>query len=214
MLSAHDRPPVVALDDHIGSSDQALLSGILRSGRLPFVLSPDLQTSRSQLLGKSSAPTRFKPLNPIGYTVRESAPELHWQPLPGASAYQVKIFDSSYRLMEASPLLTTTAWRVTTPLPRNTLYSWQVTATINHQTVVAPQLPDPEARFFVLSEDDERALQQANQKFAGNHLLLAAKYAQHGLCPEALAEIQTLKLANPALPISLALSRARANLVR
>jgi hypothetical protein len=72
-------------------------------------------------------------------------------------------------------------------------------------------VPDPEARFFVLSEENARAAQEDGRAFAGNHLLLAAKYAQLGLCQQTLAEIQALKNANPASPIAGRLEQSTRN---
>lgn len=217
LLSLRDGGSVIGIDAKgamdapatLSPEDESLLAGVLHSGELTVQQAPGLETHRSQLLGTATPRhSLFAPLSPVGYSVLEVSPTLHWQALPKATSYQVKIFDADYKLIETSEALQSTSWTVSSPLERGKIYSWQIVASVNHETVVAPQIPDPEARFLVLDAAATSDLQDMSKALAGNHLLLAAKYAAHGLCHETSLELQALKNANPLSPTVVEIQRS------
>ena len=69
--------------------------------------------------------------------------------MPGASRYQVAIFDARFEEVARSEAITGTEWTPARPLPRGVTLSWQLTATTARGAVQAPVPPAPEARFRV-----------------------------------------------------------------
>jgi len=185
-----------------------LVTETLRTGQLPFHRRAELFTKRAALSGDQPKESQFHLLSPLGYVVKEARPRLTWQALAQAKSYQVQIFDSSYNLVESSPKIESASWTVAVPLERGKVYSWQVTAFLDRQSVSAPQVPDPEARFEVLDAAGFEALSKT--KTAG-HLASAIQFASMDLCEDALAEIEALKKenSNPVLAAKLQANAAR-----
>lgn len=84
---------------------------------------------------------------PVGTFIEDLRPTFRWQPLPGTTEYQVKVFDPNLDQVEASPAVHDTFWTSSHPLIRGRRYLWQVTTVRNVQRLVSPAPPFPEAKF-------------------------------------------------------------------
>ncbi len=138
------------------------------------------------------------PIGPIATAVRDGRPELRWAPLPGATDYEVAVYDGRYRKV-AEGRVTELRWIPDPPLPRGGLYSWRVTA---HRPataggpVTAPRPPAPEARFSVLAAGAAEAVARGERQ-AGSPLARAVLYADAGLADEAAGALAAWVRAEP-----------------
>jgi hypothetical protein len=158
----------------------------------------ELKSASGDVMG-SPTDASFALLNPVGQIVASNRPTLRWQPLRGATNYQVTITDpqANYKEVAVSPALSDAEWTVDRPLKRGRVYTWQVTARAESGEVKAPALNAPEAKFRVLERAKANELARAEEAYAGRHLTLGLLYAQAGLLDEAERELQALVKANP-----------------
>jgi hypothetical protein len=192
-----DRQETLSAPPEIPPPDRQLLIGMLRDRVLPVSVNDNLRSNRSVLLGAGGEESPFRLLSPVGETVRSPKPEFRWQPLPGSDSYKVEVFDSSFNLVLSSPAIAATSWVPGVGLPRQKLFLWQVTANRAGSTLKAPQPPDPEARFQILDERAAASIEEAQEMTPPSRLLLAIRFANAGLCRDALAEIAGLNRTNP-----------------
>jgi hypothetical protein len=61
--------------------------------------------------------------------------------------YQIAVFGPEFQPVAKSQPLTINAWRCGTPLIHGKEYLWQLTASVGGRKTLAPQPPEPEARF-------------------------------------------------------------------
>jgi len=184
--------PALSLPESWSREDRADVESVLRAGRLPErALPADLAVRRSILLGAAESGF-FAPLSPISEIVETDHPCFKWQPLSGAKAYMVEVYDSDFRLAIRSPWVTQTAWTAPQPLERGQRYSWQISALREGATFTAPQPPAPEARFRVLDRAKEEAIARARASGSLGHLLAAVLLAEAGMQPDAAAELTRL----------------------
>jgi Putative zinc-finger len=216
-ISLQDGASVLGLDKEghlsapasIPESDRQALATVLRDGTLAVSTQESLRRNRSVLLGPSSDPNKFHLTSPVGEMVLATTPEFRWQRLDGAQSYRVEVFDSNYRVVLKSPELTEVSWSPVQPLERDRVYVWQVTARRQGSSFRTPQPPDPEARFQILGAPQADALERTRNISPPSHLLLAIRFANAGLCRDALGEIGALEGANPH---STVLAKVRGNI--
>lgn len=114
---------------------------------------PTLQTNPSPLVLRgnrqpSTVNLEPAPLTPLGAVVTSDRPTFTWSAVPGAR-YRVEVFDTSFRPVAASDIVTVPQWTPPRPLPRGATYVWQVTAITPAGSITAPRPPAPEARFMI-----------------------------------------------------------------
>lgn len=207
LLALNDGAKRVTLDaqghlaglESLSPSDQQRVKAALMTQRVetPAALKQLASASGAVMGGSTSVP--FSLLDPIGKIVASDRPMFRWQPLEGASSYQVTITDpaANYQEIAVSPTLSNTEWKMDRPLQRGRIYTWQVTARADSREVKAPARDAPEARFKVLERAKANELARAEKAYAGSHLVLGLMYAQAGLLDEAEGEFQALVKANP-----------------
>ncbi len=110
------------------------------------------------------------------------------------------MFDGNYQKVAESPALSATTWQVGSPLARGGEYIWQVTATKGSETIRAPQRPQPDARFMVLSAVRSSEIERARSRYGRSNLVMGLVYANAGLIDEAEREFQKLAARNPGSP--------------
>jgi hypothetical protein len=140
-------------------------------------------------LAREDAP--FALLQPVGTVTLSNRPTFNWQPLAGATSYQVHILDTDFNVVAESEPLTTTSWTPPTALKRGVVYLWQVSAAKDGEVISAPAAPAPEARFKILTAAKAREVRRAVQARTGSHLELGIIYAHNGLLDDAEREFQT-----------------------
>lgn len=132
----------------------------------------------------------FALLQPVGTVTLSNRPTFNWQPLAGATSYQVHILDTDFNVVAESGALTTTSWSPPTALKRGVVYLWQVSAAKDGEVISAPAAPAPEARFKILTAAKAREVQHAVQARSGSHLELGIIYAHNGLLDDAEREFR------------------------
>ena len=155
--------------------------------RAPVLM--ELAGRPSTLMGKPEGVT-FDLLQPVGTVTLSNRPTFAWQPLAGATSYQVYVLDTDFKVVTESGPITATSWSPPTALDRGVVYLWQVSAVKDGEVVSAPAAPLPEARFKILTGSKTRELQQAVKARAGSHLALGIIYAHTGLLDDAEREFQ------------------------
>ncbi len=145
--------------------------------------------------GKESQFAQFVLIEPAGKVVLSDRPVLRWQPLAGATSYQVELVNEQYEAVAQSEALTQTSWQVPQSLARGRVYAWQVKADKDGEVIKAPQPPKPLARFRVAGQKKFAEIQ--NARSLSSHLLTGQLYVQAGLLDEAEREFRALQKANP-----------------
>lgn len=184
--------------DHLSPSYQDLVKRALLSQRIER--SPQLQgltRPPSTLMGANEPGREFSVLEPAGVVLMTDRPVFRWSKFEGASGYVVEIYDEQFKLVTASPELTTLSWTTTQSLPRGRVYSWQVKATRDGEETTVPRPPAPQAKFRVLDQAKVNELARAKRAYGTSHLTLALLYAEAGLLREAEQELRVLRRANP-----------------
>jgi hypothetical protein len=184
--------------DNLPPSYQELVKKALTSQRIER--SSQLQgltRPPSSLMGANEPGREFSVLAPAGVVVMSDRPAFRWSRFEGASGYVVEVYDAQFKLVMASPEVTTVSWTATQPLPRGQVYSWQVKANKDGQEVTVPRPPAPQAKFRVIEQGKMNELLKAKRAYGSSHLTLALLYADAGLVNEAERELQLLRKANP-----------------
>ena len=184
--------------DHLPPSYQDLVKRALASQRIER--SSQLQgltRPPSTLMGANEPGREFSVLEPAGVVLMSDRPAFRWSNFVGATSYVVEIYDDEFKLITASPELTTLSWTATQSLPRGRVYSWQVKATKEGQETTVPRPPAPQAKFRVLDQGKVNELARARRAYGTSHLTLALLYADAGLLKEAEQELRALRRANP-----------------
>jgi anti-sigma factor ChrR (cupin superfamily) len=153
---------------------------------------PSTLMSGSQNIDSSLEPERatFALLQPVGTVTLSNRPTFNWQPLAGATSYQVHILDTDFNVVAESGQVTTTSWSPPDALKRGVVYLWQVSAAKDGEVISTPAAPAPEARFKILAASKAREVQRAVKERAGSHLQLGIIYAHNGLLDDAEREFQ------------------------
>jgi hypothetical protein len=182
----------------LSPSHQQAVRTALTAGRIgtPPELA-ELTKKAGVLMGGKAEGVSFALLSPVGTVVRTTRPTFHWQPLDGASAYVVNIYDSSFSKVATSPQLSATQWTIPSSLRHGIAYLWQVTALKDGKEIKSPVQPAPEARFKILEQAKVDELERVRRAYPNSHLLLGTLYAQAGLLDDAERELRALVAANP-----------------
>ncbi len=98
-----------------------------------------LITKPSVLLGAAPQQKSFEVKAPVGTTVLTDRPLFSWREVPGASKYQVAVFDDRFQKVAESPALKVAEWTPRVPLTRGHVYSWQVTAYMDRPDIAFPR---------------------------------------------------------------------------
>lgn len=168
----------------------AVIKRALETQRIdPAPVLMELVGRPSTLMGKSRGET-FNLLQPVGTVTLSNRPIFQWQPLNGATSYQVHVLDTAFKVVVESGSITATSWSPPTALERGFVYLWQVSAVKDGEVVSAPSAPRPEARFKVLSGSKMREVQRAGKAQRDSPLALGIIYAHNGLLDAAEQEFQ------------------------
>lgn len=189
--------------DGMDRSTRELLRAALRSGRLPPGPGPiQPEVAATTLRSTEIRSGTFAVVAPVGSREVSDRPVFRWQPLPGASTYEVVIFAASLREIARSgklktPDAKTTEWRPREALPRGVPLRWQVAAEGHGRRITAPRPPDAAAAFEIVSSAAVERIEKAKAALPPSHLALAAVYAGEGLSVEAADEMAQLAARNP-----------------
>ncbi len=139
-------------------------------------------------------------ITPVAVIVEVERPGFRWKG-SRAAEYAVSVYDQHYSEVAQSGPLHQFFWAPSKPLKRGQRYSWQLKVLENGSEFTVPVPPAPEARFGVLSTEDEARLRalRANlaRQSAPSHLALGIVYANLGLLDKARAELLQLQAENP-----------------
>src|SRR5262249_17154282 len=124
-------------------------------------------------------------------------PTFQWQKLEGASNYTISVFDTSFNKITDSGSLQTITWHCNVSLKSGVTYLWQVTAVKDGKEITSPVVPEPEAKFRVLSRSASAELAQIKEQSGDSHLIMGTFYVRNGLLDDAEREFQALVTANP-----------------
>ncbi len=174
--------------------DAALYAAVIKRALETQSLDPapvlqELTGRPSSLMGKAKGET-FDLLQPVGTVTLSNRPTFQWQPLNGATSYEVHVLDTDFKVVAESGPLTATSWSPPTALTRGVVYLWQVSAVKEGEVISAPAAPRPEARFQILSGAKMREVQRAVKALAGSPLARGIIYAHNGLLDAAEQEFQ------------------------
>ncbi len=180
-------PPVVA--DLLAPDERALVDRVTSAGRLAIPESiAALRGTRGTLLGTGSG-TTLVPVAPLGTAVASSRPSFSWNPVKGAQAYSVAVYDDRFKQLARSPRVKDTTWDATIDLPRDRALTWQVTAHLGGSDLVGPAPPQPEARFQIIDEATAKSMAAVRERLASRPLELAIILANSGLLAEASEQL-------------------------
>jgi anti-sigma factor RsiW len=194
--------------DNLPAAYQSLLKKTLtsqkieRSSQLQGLTRPP-----SSLMGANDQPKDFSALEPVGNVLLTAQPTFRWSTMEGATGYVVEVYDDQFKLLAASPQVTTTSWTTPQSLSRGKIYSWQVKAIKDGQETTSPRPPAPQAKFRILDQAKATELAKAKRAYASSHLTLALLYADAGLLKEAEQELRHLQRANPNSDLARSLLR-------
>ena len=188
---------LVGLETLSPATQQAVKESLTSQGLKKPAMLDDLSGQSGTLLDTTVEGIPFALTSPTGVVIESAQPVLRWQPLSGATAYVVSIFDENFKQIAKSEQLTGASWTPAQPLARGQVYSWQVTALKDGREIVSPTPPAPEARFKVLEAAFIREIAQARKLSSGSHLTLGILYARAGLIDEARRELLELIKQNP-----------------
>jgi hypothetical protein len=186
----------------LSTEDTTLLLTVLTTHKLPEPLAPQSPGNSSPMdaapasLDAPEPQATFTLVAPLSeFTL--PAPQFRWLALPGATSYQVFVYDQSFKISAQSPPLTQLTWTVNRSLPPGESYSWVVKAATPSGTVQSPLPPAPNGRFSVVDAGVVTRIAAAQSLVPPSHLLLAAIYQRSGMTTFARTEMEELHKENP-----------------
>lgn len=184
-------PPVVAATpDPLSADERALIDRVTASGRLE--IPETIAASKGQqgtLLGSTRGPA-LVPIAPLATALASTLPAFSWNPVKGAQAYTVAVYDERFKVIAQSPRVTQPMWVATTELPRDQPLLWQVTAHLAGSTIVGPAPPQPEARFRILDRASADAAGALRARLEARPLELGILLARAGLLQDAAEQLR------------------------
>jgi hypothetical protein len=194
---------VAALKDgdlsHLDPATREAVAAAL-DGKLPRPRGLEsLVSGPATLMGPETA-AAFAPRSPLATRVGADRPTFRWTAYPGATTYEVAVFDADLQRQLASGPLTSTEWTPAKALPRGRTYLWQVTARAGGQRVTAPAPPAPEARFEIAGPDVMAEVEKRRAQAPGSHVVAALALVEAGLLDDAESELDALATDNPGSP--------------
>lgn len=179
----------VAPIDPLTADERALVDRALATGKLEMPAAiRSLAGPVGTLLGAVRVAESLEPLTPIGTAVLSETPEFTWHAMAGVTSYSVAVFDDQFKEVAHSPALTTTHWTPSVALPRGATLAWQVTAHFPSRDVLAPEPPQPEARFVVVDKATADAIIAQQARLSSQPLALGVLLAKAGLFSDAARE--------------------------
>jgi hypothetical protein len=139
----------------------------------------------------------FSLIEPAGIVLMTDRPTFRWSPLEGATGYIVEVYGGKFKLVAASPLLSSHSWTAPQSLSRGHVYAWQVKAIKDGQEITSPRPPAQQASFRILDQAKANELAKARRAYPSSHLALALLFAEAGLLKESEQELRMLQKANP-----------------
>lgn len=165
--------------------DRALAAGRVELPATVRALSAPVGT----LLGASVPVAPLMPLTPMGTAVLSGTPQFSWRGVTEAQGYTVAVFDGQFNEVARSERVTGTSWTPSKPLPRGATFAWQVTAHMGTREILAPEPPQPEARFLILDEAAAKTLNEQQTRLKDQPLVLGVLLARAGLVSDASREL-------------------------
>jgi hypothetical protein len=141
--------------------------------------------------------------------VRTTRPTLSWQPVEGAQAYTLVLFNSQGRPLYYGGPTSETSWTPPAPLQRGVIYTWRVAAYRTSETQAAARggagaTPPPSeklagavTRFKVIDAASASALERALRAAPASRVVAGVLYARAGLLDDAGREFSYLVAKNP-----------------
>ncbi len=201
-----------------GVAEQQMLQGKF-SQEVPIeqrqMIGAELHASDQPALNQPvQAPTPVRPgeqqviiTQPLGTTVEDVQPTLTWDATIDGWSYQVHVDDQNSRQTVAtSPVLDEAMWRLPTPLLRGHTYLWRVDAIPLGIRTTAKTVTSSAARFAILSDEGEQAIQNAKAHNA-SHLLLGSLYTHYEMWRDAVLEYRKMVDEVPDSPEAIKLLR-------
>ena len=177
--------------DALTADERALVDRVLASGSLEMPAAVrSLTAPVGTLLGVSREALSLEPLSPVGTAVLSVTPRFSWTAVAGATSYSVAVYDEQFKEVVRSPLVTGASWTPTVVLSRGATLAWQVTAHFPTHDVLAPQPPQPEARFVVADAATDAAIAAQQARLSDQPLALGVLLAKAGLFLDATRELQ------------------------
>ena len=206
------------IPSNLPATERQLIENALKTKRVSVAPIPKeltIKTEGRMGTGDESAP--FTLLAPIQRTVLTSTPTFVWNPLAGATDYNVKLFDNNDHPVAESGLLKTNSWKLpqSKALTRGKVYAWKVVALkdgveVSSNTPAATNVRGAltQSKFKVLDSRELREINKAKKDYGNSHLLLGLVYARAGLLEEAEHEFSALLRANPQSKVAQELLRS------
>lgn len=197
LASPAPEAPAIAGLERLSVERRARVQAALDAGVAD--LPPRLLALRQEpevLLGAGAAPT-FRLTAPLTTVTVGDRPEFRWQPIPGARAYTIAVFDDDLQPVAGPATVTETRWTPPQALVRDREYLWQVTAAVGAATVTVPAPPEPLARFRVMDAATAAALDAVVGAAPEAHLVLGLALAQAGARQEALDRLRLVPDTDP-----------------
>jgi hypothetical protein len=141
--------------------------------------------------------------------VLTTRPTLSWQPVEGAQAYTLVLFNSQGRPLYYGGPTRETSWTPPAPLQRGVIYTWRVAAYRPSETQTAVRngagaTPPPSeklagavTRFKVIDAASASALERELRTAPGSRVVAGVLYARAGLLDDAGREFRALVAQNP-----------------
>lgn len=176
---------------NLDPQEKSWIADALRTGRLPA--GAPLTAGHPGVLRGAADAAAFRLLSPVDRRVVDDRPEFRWEPMPGASTYEVTVFTEDENIV-AHGTTAGSSWRPDAALPRGVRLNWQVSAKHGGAQTIAPAPPAAPVSFELISSDSAARIERTR---GGSHLQLAVLYAHAGLIDEAQSELTALEAANP-----------------
>jgi hypothetical protein len=201
-----------------GVAEQQMLQGKFSQDIPPEqrqIVAAELQASdQARLNDAVETPAQPKPgeqyiaiTQPMGTTVEDAQPTFTWDANVDGWSYRVRVDDQdSHETVVASPILDEAMWRISTPLRRGHTYVWSVDAIPVGIRTTAKIVTSAPARFAVLSDEGEQAIQNAKAHNA-SHLLLGSLYTHYEMWRDAVLEYRQMVDEVPDSPEAMKLLR-------
>jgi hypothetical protein len=176
-----------------------------------------LRPEPSVLAGEAAKEAGFRLIAPVGTAVEEDTPMLQWTPYPTATSYRIVLAtaDGDEVLLSKEISADQQSWKPAAPLDREKTFRWEVEALRGDQILAkAPNPPESDARFRIISEAAVAELAQARVDAHEGHMELGLAYARAGLITKAQEEFDALAKADPSSPMSEKLRAALAAAVK
>lgn len=176
-------PP--ATQDSLSQEERGAVERAIAAGRIDVpAIVRSLRTEPSTLLGEPSG-AALRPIGPVGTAVSSTRPTFRWQPVAGARAYSVAVFNDRFTEVARAVRINGTSWTPDADLPRDQELAWQVTAHRDGSDIIGPAPPQPEARFRIADEATAEQARQLSVRLAARPLQRGILLGRLGLLDEA-----------------------------